>query len=396
MAAASPSSPAPQRGVNSSSLWTLLAGNALTELGVGFFFPILPLFLNRRGASPAFVGAVIAAGVAGKLLAQYPAGRLSDRLGRRPLLVGSLALYALCFALYLVPFPLFAFLPLRFVQAVTIGFYLPVATALVADLTPPDQRASAYSRMRATEMVGLLVGPVLGGLAAGFRLDLVFIAAAAVCGAATLLLLRLPSRAATAGAVTLPEPQVAPAAALAGLAPIVALGCAVYYTVGNYDAIWTLYVISRGGSTLQVGLSFAVYALPVALVSGFLGHLADRLGPRRVGVVSVAGYGLFNAVYPLITAPWLLVGLGFVEGGTTALGTPALSAEVSRAAPPGRQGAMQGLYNTLLNVALGAGSLGGGLLFTIGPQAAFWTAAGVCAAGVAVASVWRRQVQASV
>ncbi len=381
--------PAASRRLDSTSLWTLLAGNTLTELGVGFYFPILPLFLSRRGASPAFVGAVIAAGVAGKLLAQYPAGRLSDRLGRRPLLVGSLALYSLCFALYLVPLPLFSYLPLRFVQAVTIGFYLPVATALVADLTPADQRASAYSRMRATEMLGLLVGPVIGGLAAGFRLDLVFIAAAAVCAAATLLLLRLPRSTAIAGAETPHEVQVAPAAALAGLAPVVALGCAVYYTVGNYDAIWTLYVTSRGGTTLQVGLSFAVYALPVALVSGFLGHLADRLGTRRVGVASVAGYGLFNLVYPLISAPWLLVAIGLVEGGATALGTPALSAEVSRAAPPGRQGAMQGLYNTLLNVALGAGSLAGGLLFTVGAQAAFWTAAAICAGGVAVAVLLR-------
>lgn len=375
--------PTAPRRLDSASLWTLLAGNGLTELGVGFFFPILPLFLSRRGGSPAFVGAVVAAGVLGKLLAQYPAGRLSDRFGRRPLITGSLALYSLCFVVYLAPLPLVAFLPLRFLQAATIGFYLPAATALLADLTPVEKRSAAFARMRATEMTGLLAGPVAGGFAAGIRLDSVFIAAAALCMLATLLLLRLPRTPFTPAAGM--ELAPAPAGTLVGLIPVIALGAAVYYTIGNYDAIWTLYMTARGGSTLQVGLSFGVYALPIVLVSAFLGHLADRWGPRRTGVAAVAAYGFFNLLYPLISQPWLLVATGFVEGGATALGTPALSAEVSRAAPPGRQGATQGAYNTMLNVALGAGSLAGGFLFAAGPRAAFWASAGVCGLGIAVA-----------
>lgn len=385
--------PVAPRRLDSTSLWTLLAGNGLTELGVGFFLPILPLFLSRRGGSPAFVGAVIAAGVLGKLLAQYPAGRLSDRFGRRPLITGSLAVYSLCFLLYLAPLPLVAFLPLRFLQAATIGFYLPAATALLADLTPVEMRSAAFARMRATEMTGLLAGPVAGGFAAGIRLDSVFIAAATLCMLATLLLLRLPRTASQPEAGI----ELGPAAAagtLVRLVPVIALGAAVYYTIGNYDAIWTLYVTARGGSTLQVGLSFGVYALPIVLVSAFLGHLADRWGPRRTGVAAVAAYGFFNLLYPLISQPWLLVAAGFVEGAATALGTPALSAEVSRAAPPGRQGATQGAYNTMLNVALGAGSLAGGFLFAAGPRAAFWVSAGICGLGIALAWASARVLRA--
>jgi hypothetical protein len=77
------------------ALWILLIGNALIETGVNFFFPILPLFLRSRGGGPVLVGAVVASGVLAKVLLDYPAGALSDRVGRRPLLLLSMAAYAL-------------------------------------------------------------------------------------------------------------------------------------------------------------------------------------------------------------------------------------------------------------------------------------------------------------
>src|ERR1700704_4309180 len=106
--------PAPEGRVDPRALWTLLIGNGLTSMGVSFFLPILPLYIASKGASSLLVGLVFAAGVCGRALVQYPAGWLSDRYGRRPLLVGGLLVYALFFPIYLLPMPAAAFIVLRF------------------------------------------------------------------------------------------------------------------------------------------------------------------------------------------------------------------------------------------------------------------------------------------
>jgi DHA1 family tetracycline resistance protein-like MFS transporter len=383
--AAEPSAPGGNR-LDQGSLFTLLAGNVLLELGVGFFFPILPIFLSRRGGSAAFIGAVIASGVVAKAIAQYPGGRLADRYGRRPVLVLSLGLYSASFVGFLVPMPLVGFFGLRFIQALTIGAYIPAASAAIADLTPPERRGWAYGQMRATEMAGLLLGPVVGGLVAGLELNAVFAAAAALCTVGTVLLLRLPRvQSSVAAGAAPPRPS---RELLRRLLPAMVIGSAIYYTIGTYDAVWSLYMVSRGGTLFQVGLSFAIYALPVLVVSSLLAGWADRLGFKRAGGMALVAYGLFNALYPLLVNPWLLIGSGFVEGAATALASPALSAEVSRHAPPGGQATTQGVYSTILNVSLAAGSLIGGPLFVLGPRPAFWASSMACILALAVTAAW--------
>ncbi len=371
----------PSPRLERSSLITLLAGNVLLELGVGFFFPILPIFLARRGATAAFVGAVIASGVVAKAIAQYPGGRHADRYGRRPVLVFSLGLYTVCFLGYLLPLPLVAFLGIRFIQALTIGSYIPAANAAIADLTAPERRGWAYGQMRATEMFGILVGPVLGGLVAGLNLDSVFVAAAALCTVGTVLLLRLPR---VRPALLFDQPPPRPSLGLIrALLPAILIGGAIYYTIGTYDTVWSLYMVSRGGSTFQVGVSYAMYALPVLVIASLLGGWADRLGFRRSGGIALAAYSFFNWLYPLVANPWILIGTGFLEGAATSLSSPALSAEVSRRAPPGGQATTQAVYSTALNVALALGSVIGGPLFVIGPRPAFWASAGASAVALA-------------
>jgi MFS family permease len=375
----------PAEVLDSRGLWTLLAGNALTEIGIGFFLPILPLFLRARGGAPALVGLVFASGVAARATAQYPAGWLADRCGRRPLIVGSLLIYALLFPLYALPVPLVSLVGLRFVHALAGGAYTPVALALAADLVPPASRGRVFSRLRASDTVGLVLGPALGGLVAGFRLEYVFAAGAVICLVAALLLLRLPR-----GLLPLPagtaEADHRPAGVsrlLWLLLPVVALGAPVAWTYGVYETVWSLYLSSRGAAPFVIGLSYVTYALPIVLFAGLAAGLADRLGHLRAGALALLAYGLLAGTYPFVASVPLLIGVGLVEGTLTAAGVPALNAEVSRQAPAGAQGRTQGLYQAVWSVAEVLGSIASGFLYGLRPAYAFFGATAICLAGVA-------------
>ena len=375
------------------AFWILLAGNGLIETGVQFFFPILPLFLRARGGGSLLVGAVIASGVLAKILLYYPAGSLSDRFGRRPVVLFAMGTYALLSLCYLLPLPLFAYLGLRFLHAGVAALYYPTAVAMVADLTPAAGRGTAYGRLRATEMTGILLGPVLGGAAAGLRLDAVFLGSALICALATALLLGLPRLPHLVAAGIAPPAN--PWVLLRRLLPLVALGAPIYYAFGTYEAVWPLYLTGRGATTFLVGLSYATYALPVLLLNAFLGRIVDRLGHFRAAAAALMTHGGLNIAYPFLASVWALIGIGVVEGTLTSVGLPALTAEVSRRAPEGRQGRTQGLYEAALTAANGLGAVAGGGLYTIGPVAAFWGTAAVCAVGLVVGT-WVRQRPATI
>jgi MFS family permease len=394
MARSQASSPAAgaRPALTSRSLWTLLAGNALTEIGIGFFLPILPLFLRSRGGAPALVGVVFASGVVARAVAQYPAGWLSDRYGRRPLIVGSLLVYALLFPLYALPVPLPLLAVLRFAHALAGGAYVPSALALAAELSLPEARGRVFSQLRASDMVGLLLGPALGGLVAGFRLEYVFGAGALICLAASLLLLRLP-RVPTVTDLSDPGVEAAPVRPLHllwVLLPVVSLGAATSWIFGTYDTVWSLYISSRGASPFVVGLSFATYALPIVVFAGLPGGLADRLGHLRAGTLAVLTYGLLASAYPFIASVPLLVLLGLVEGALTAAGIPSLNAAASRLAPPGAQGRTQGVYQLALNATQVAGAISAGALYGQRPAYAFFAVTAVSLFSVAASVAVRR------
>jgi DHA1 family multidrug resistance protein-like MFS transporter len=371
--------------MDTRTLYTLLAGNALTAVGVGFFLPILPLFVTARGGTPFLVGVVFAAGFVGRAAAQYPAGWLTDRVGRRPVLLGSLLVYALVFPLYVLPIPVTALIGVRLAHSLAGGAFGPAAAALAADLTPAASRGRVFSQLRASDTVGLVLGPALGGFVAAFRFEYVFGAGTLICLVAALVLLRIPTTVTAAGdGPHCPDgTDPGPVRPLRLVLPVLLLGAPVSWTFGAYDSVWSLYLTGRGAGTFVVGLSFAAYALPIVLFAGLAAGLADRLGHLRAGRLTLLTHGLLAITYPFIASVPLLVLIGVVEGGLTAAGLPSLTAEISRRAPPGAQGRTQGLYQLGLNVSQVAGSVVTGALYGIGPVPAFAGVAAACLLGLA-------------
>jgi MFS family permease len=363
------------------TLWTLYAGNLLTAIGLWFFFPLLPIFLTRRGGSSALVGVVFAAGLLANAAIRYPAGWAADRWGTRPVILGAMGAYAVLFLAYLLPLPLPAFVVVRLLHGAASGAYWPAANGLIAQVTPPNQRGRAFGYMQSTMMAGMLVGPAIGGFIALFNLSAVFVVSACVCVLALIALAFLPNVRAEAS-LELPFGALR---MVRKLVPLILLGAGTSYMIGSFDTIWPLYLTHRGASTLAVGLSFVAFALPATLLSARAGMLGDRFGARRVVVAALLATALFSTLYPLIASvPWL-IGLGLVEGALTIAGGPSLNAEVSRSAEPGHQARTQGVFQSIQVLVQGVGAVAGGALFGLNPTYAFFAIAAVCLSGASVA-----------
>jgi MFS family permease len=377
--------------MNRRTLWTLYAGNLVTQVGLWFFLPLLPIFIGRRGGSPALIGAVFAAGLLASALIRYPAGWAADRWGTRPVILVAMVAYSILFLAYLLPLPLPAFVAVRFLHGAAGGAYWPAANGLVAQLTPANQRGRAFGVMQATSMAGMLIGPGIGGFIALFNLGAVFVVSACVCAVATAGLLRLPNVRAEAAL----EAPVGALRIVRQLVPFILLGAGTSYMIGTYDAVWSLYMTYRGGDTLAVGISFVVFAVPAVLLSARAGALGDRIGPRRLVVAALIGTAVFAALYPFVTSvPWL-IGLGLIEGIFTISGAPSLLAEVSHSAAPGYQARTQGVFQTTQTVFQIVGALAGGALYALSPTYAFLAITAICFLGVATALRPRAQQNAA-
>lgn len=365
------------------TLWTLYAVNFLNAIGLWFFLPLLPIFLGRKGASPALIGVVFAAGLLANAVIRYPAGWLADRYGTRPVMLGAMAATALLFLAYLLPMPPAAFIAIRMLQGCASGAFWPAANGWLADVTEPKERGRVFGMMQSTNLAGMLIGPAAGGFIALFNLNVTFAAAGAAAIVAGIALRTLPN-ARVQPAIEVPA---RPLHIARRLLPLILLGAGTSYMIGTYDTIWPLYMTYRGATTFAVGLSFVAFAVPATFLSSFAGSLGDRFGPRRFVVIALVNTGLFAALYPFVTSvPWL-IGLGLIEGIFTISGSPSLMAEVSRSAEPGHQARTQGVFQTVQTVIQIVGSLAAGALFTVSPTYAFLAITAVCLVGAATVLV---------
>lgn len=367
-------------------LLTLYAVNFLNSMGGLFFLPLLPIFLGRRGGSAALVGAVFAAGLVANAVIRYPAGLASDRFGTRAVLVASMLASAGLFLAYLLPLPLSAFILVRLLHGAAQGAYWPAANGLVAEITDTRERGRAFGYMQATNMAGMLIGPAIGGFIALANIGTVFAIASALSALTVVALATLPNVRVQEAAVVISARALHIARVLL---PLILLGAGTSYMIGAFDTIWSLYLTYRGATTFAVGLSFATFALPAMLLSGYAGSVGDRIGARRLIVSALLFTAFFAAVYPFVASvPWL-VGLGLVEGAFTISGTPSLMAEVSRGSEPGQYARTQGVFQTISTAIQIVGALAGGALFTLNPTYAFLSIAVVCVAGALTAFVPR-------
>lgn len=352
------------------ALWGIIAAVFLVGTGVGSVLPILPLFLRERGSSYALVGIIVGANLVAQFIGQYPAGRLSDRFGRGPLMIGGLVVASLAIAAFALPLSIGWLIALRFIQGLGAAAFRPGARAAVADLVPEGERGIAYGWLAGADMAGLIVGPALGGVLAVFGRATVFEATGlAVLLAAAVVAVGLGRRRDSiavepiSGNLILGDRLRAGAAAVRGL---VMLSMGIGFLYGVYNVVWSLFMKSIGATDWEVGLSFSLFALPLVLTAPLAGWAADRLDRRWLSAGSTASTTLIAPIYPFLHSVPAVIGVGVLEATTTAFAEPAINAFLMSAVAPDQRGRAAGTVGTAETAAKAVGALIGGGLFGLG------------------------------
>ena len=340
---------------------------ALDMVGFGIMLPVLPLYAEDFGASPAMAAAVIAVFSAAQVVAAPLWGRLSDRIGRKPVLIAALIGSSIGSLVTGLAGALWVLFLGRVLDGASGSSYA-VGQAAVADLAEPEDRPRLLGLLAAAFGVGFVAGPLVGSIAAlGSRELPFFVAAALAAGNAVVALVRLPSGR-PAPAVPVPKPgrlalwgAAGPAVRrLAVLSMIAMLGFA------GFEATFAMLVERRFpevGDPTVYGLFASIGLLMVLVQTRIVGPANARLGTRSAlrAALSLVAAGM---VVLAIGGGWagLAVALVLLVVGQGVFGPTLSNATVETVGADGRGSAL-GLQQSAGALGRIVGPLLAGVLF---------------------------------
>jgi DHA1 family tetracycline resistance protein-like MFS transporter len=346
------------------ALTFILTTVTLDAIGIGLIFPVMPDLIEtvtgRPLAEAALWGGVLATSFAVMQFLFGPLiGALSDRFGRRPVLLLSLAVMAADYFVMALAGSIWLLLAARLVAGITAATF-STAGAFIADITPPDQRARRFGLIGAGFGVGFVLGPLIGGLLAALDPRAPFYAAAGLALANLAFgFFVLPETVTDATRRPFNLVRANPLGALKavtrlpGLRRLLATFLLLGIAMNVYPAIWAYFGQARfGWDSTMVGVSLAVYGISFALGQALLvGPLIRRFGEHRAALMGMWVNLATLTALGLVTSP----ALALMITPVTALGgvvTPALQAIASRAAPSDAQGELQGIFSSLNAIAM--------------------------------------------
>ena len=364
---------------NNAALLMVCVATGVIMLGQGVIAPVLPLYAKDFGVSTTMIGASISVFGLARILFNLPAGLLSDRLGRRLLLVGGPIITAAGSFLSAFAGDIWSLLVFRFIAGIGSAAFMTAGITLVADISTPENRERMLSLHLGSLLIGVSIGPAVGGLTAELiNLRAPFILVGVLSAACALWALRvMPEthrRGVTADAVQQEAGEIevevttsAPSAPVSirslagnmGLILISLVTFSIFFT--RTGARQTVLPLSGnedfGLSAGLLGLIFAMMALINLAMIVPSGAWADRFGRKRVivpsALLAAGALGLFavtdSIVVFLIAAVLLALGTG-ISG-------PAPAAYAADVIPAQARGMGMGLFRTYSDIGFVVGPL---------------------------------------
>ena len=336
----------------------------IDSMGIGLILPVMPSLLLEVGggtlANAALWGGVLTTSFAVmQFLCGPTIGNLSDRYGRRPILLISLFVMALDYVVMALASSIWLLLIARIIGGITAATH-STALAYMADTSTRENRASGFGLVSAAFGLGFVLGPIIGGILGDMGTRAPFYAAAILAGANFVFgFLILPETVTDTIRRPFSWTRANPFGAIKHIRALPGLGALLFVLLlfqmatNVYPVIWAYYTQAQfGWSPAMIGLSLAVFGVCMAVVQGGLIRIAiARLGDFYTVVL---GFSFSIVAFPILT---------FLQNGTLALmltpisalaamAGPALQAIMSKRTPENAQGELQGILTSVSALAM--------------------------------------------
>jgi multidrug resistance protein len=352
---------------NRSALAILFVIVFVDLLGFGMVIPVMALYAERLGASSSETGWLMASYALMQFVFAPLWGRLSDRYGRRPLLLVSIAMTSVAFLAYALA-PTFGWLVVSRLFAGFATANIGIAMAYVADVTTPEQRAKGMGLIGAAFGLGFVLGPWMGGeLSQAYGLSAPGYAAAALAavnGVAAFFVLREPAHRVVAErkgrfaalAAELRKP---------GVRRLIWIYLLVVFAFAGMESTFALLAEHRYGlSARDVGRVFAFIGVVIVVVQGgLIGPLTRRFGERALLVTGLGLQALGLAALPFAPGAPGLLAATFPLAAGNGLANPSMSSLLSRNARAEDQGGTLGIGQSASALGRVLGPISGTYVF---------------------------------
>ncbi|MFA6499259.1 MAG: MFS transporter [Desulfurivibrionaceae bacterium] len=349
--------------------------------------PALPLFVSHLGGGPAAVGLIASISAGTGILFSFPAGILSDRIGRKRMLLISAIVFATAPFLYLLVREIWQLALVRFYHGLATAIFLPVAMAMVSDLFQKG-RGEKMGWFSTATLIGRFMAPALGGAILGFyATDQIGSVSTAgfhtlylVCGIAGLAVFFsaffLPDLNQGDSKKPTPRPHWREGAKELlrnrGIMMTCAVEAAILFAYGTFETFLPAHALKAGLDPYQIGLCLSSQIITIALAKPVMGRFSDRHGrPQQIWVGAVAA-GICIAFLSIADSFLILLALSILLGLTISVVTSASAAHIADQSKDGAQGSAMGILGSIMDMGHSLGPLMGGILAaTLGLPASF-------------------------
>ncbi len=353
---------------NKKALPILFLVMFLVMVGFGIIIPVLPFFAEKVGANPAQLGLLMAVYSLMQLLFAPIWGRVSDRIGRKPVMLIGIAGLSISFFLMAVSSQLWMLFAARIIGGLLSSANMPTTMAYVADITTPENRGKGMGIIGAAVGLGFIFGPAIGGVFSKTSLNIPFYLAGISSIITFFLVLfvlkeSLPKELRTNGPS---EPGSRWKAFTGAVSILFVLQLFISLSLSGLEATFAYFAAKKAGlDTNHLGYIFMIMGFAGALVQGGLvGRLTKKFGEGKVIqagiVISAAGFGLILLVHNFTTAAIYLSIFGIGNGVIR----PSVSALLTKTSTSGH-GSVTGLLSSFDSLGRIIGPPLGGWLFSV-------------------------------
>lgn len=359
------------------SLLILMVNIFILFVGVGLVIPIMPSYMEFLKIDGKTIGLMVAAFSLSQFIFSPFAGKLSDKIGRKPIIVVGMLIFALSEWMFGISNTVFFLFVARILGGIGAALSMPAIFAYVADITTDEERGKAMGIVTAALTTGFIIGPGIGGYLAQFGLRVPFYGAA-IAGllAAIITIIFLPKK------VELPHQQINIETEIKTRKEFLPLWKQLLLSVkepyffsliivfiaafglANYETVFSLYVDHKFGFTPEdIALIIVLGSIAGAVIQATIfGKLLEWFGEFKIIVISLLVTGVFVILFTFTQTYWIIFAVTFIVFLGSDLLRPALGTLLSKMTKD-EQGYVQGLNSSYTSLGNIIGPILAGSLF---------------------------------